>query len=1091
MNYNVSMCGGFVEKAKIDIKNEDSKTIHFPHLQKKRKKRRYLPFFLRKKFIASLMLICMLSFYFISMVATPSTAFAKDDESDYSEAMIRMMYAPFSKITEEYAIYQGDYNGSPISFYYLDAVTNVEIEEHEEWINIIPSWLESPFKTIEGALQRYINGINNLIFEMNMYLSTALISVIGFAFEFDIIQKMLRVVEPSIISLVGISNGKFVGGLGTDGGGLFGVFLEVIFMMMIIMVFYNIVINRKLLGSLNVILRVVLSLTIALLFFSNYSTVLSSLHDIAKNTTSLVVNDVGDGITQGVANVTSDSSTDSFVSGLFATDDVVAKGNEGRPMKRLIWNIFVERPYAYSQFGSADIGNTLSKERFEEMLSYIPNTEERTSYLIETEISDHKNAMVHADQVFNKMGFLGVVLMVNTLTAIPIFLVALAIVLLQFWYIIVAILAPFALLLGAIPTMHKVLLRYGLELIIPLFLRIFLTSLLLLLLALTSLSFEFAQAIGSNEEGTPFFISYFATAIFILMLFLMTFLLRNRLKDIFSKGSSFLGELRDATGDMTGMMGSGFRGLTTGAGAMAGAVAGGLATGGAGAMAGALKGANMGKAVGNLATGNGDAVRTATQLYQLNQMDNLAKGRDNNNPDEDVFDGSVNGADYIASNKETPNNAQDSSNTNKESSQLLLEDSNTIYDATDSKKGQGVVIDAEYEELENLEDHDEHDGEGHTIQDELDEGNDSEQPELVSLENLEKESQPLHQPLEQEHNPENEHEDTNLNQLEENDTATNTEGKSESNEIAKNTSPSVDSKIESKKDEDSTLAQLESEDSNQNTSNPHTQSETAVETNSLTSGTGINESEVASTIENESTDTHNLNELNEKSVESNPSTSNGTGENGLEPLPTEIQGSELSSNSSEEQSSSGTSLDGSAINNNGLHEGEIHSNNAQEVSSETPSMQTSEINNGDVNDTSIKSSDVNPTSVSGGSKSSNEPLSNEIKANDMMGQNLGSKEGKSSDIQSRSQDNVNNIKGASMNSSNLDNNSIKPTEPQSNNVRIDNDNQAQKATKNQSNFNTPSPQEDIRNSVQNGHGVIDNASNNLRNLQNNNSTGEN
>lgn len=626
MIYNQSVFGGFVDTAKINTKEE--KTVYYPHLQKKRKRRRFLPFFLRKKFVSTVLLVCMLVFYFTSMFAMPSTAYADDDEesSDYAEQMVRAMYAPFSLVTEEYAIYQGEMDGNPISFYYIDAVTNVEIEEHDEWISIIPSWIESPFKNIEGALQRYINGINNLIFEMNMYLATTVISVIGFAFNFDIIEKMLKIIEPSIMSIVGISGGSFDGGLGSDGGGLFGIFMELIFMVMVVVVFYNLIVNRRLISSLNVILRVILCLTLALVFFSNYSSALTGMHEIAKSVTSIVIDDVGGGITSGVANV--GGSSDSFVAGLYADDNVTAKGNEGKPMKRLLWNILVERPYAYVQFGDGDIEGSITEARFEEMLSYIPNTEERTSYLIDTEIRDNLNTMVHADQVFNKMGFLCIVLLVNFLTAIPILLVALAIILLQFWYVIVAIIAPFALLLGAIPTMHRVLMRYGLELIIPLFLRVFLTTLLLLLLALTSLAFEFTQSINSDGSSTPFFISYIATAIFIIMLFVMTFLLRNRLSDIFSKGSTFLGELRSATGDLGGMMTGGVRGVSTSGGALTGAVIGGMATGGPGALTGAIKGANIGKALGNVATGTGDIAGTALRLHQLSKMEKLSNGKD-------------------------------------------------------------------------------------------------------------------------------------------------------------------------------------------------------------------------------------------------------------------------------------------------------------------------------------------------------------------------------------------------------------------------------------------------------------------------------
>ena len=180
---------------------------------------------------------------------------------------------------------------------------------------------------------------------------------------------------------------------------------------------------------------------------------------------------------------------------------------------------------------------------------------------------------------------------------------------------VIAALAPFALLIGAIPGQFNVLKRYFIELGIPLALKIFVSFIALIVFVISDIIY--AGNFKSISGGSNPFYSYVGAATFNLLLFGTIFILRNRIKDIFSSGSNAIRDLRESSGTFTAPFKKGVQNVATVGGAAAGAVVGGPA--------GAMTGAAIGGSVGKVATGEGGVSDVAGSAMKAQHLAHLGK----------------------------------------------------------------------------------------------------------------------------------------------------------------------------------------------------------------------------------------------------------------------------------------------------------------------------------------------------------------------------------------------------------------------------------------------------------------------------------
>lgn len=512
-------------------------------------------------------------------------------ESD-DDSLAKDMRLSNSFVLKEYGEFKVDEN-SP-KYYYIDAINEKDakkaLEGEENFLEKIVGFfnIKDNFKYMVDFM---LNSIVNICFTFNRFMTTFMIICLEFAFNFDVVNQLIVNMNDKISGITGISNFKI-----SDGVGLFGSLMGVITLIIGVYILYMYLVKRAFIASASALLKSVLAIAVALLLFSNYSQFLTTINGFSNEVAEHIMG-------AGSQNGLDESGIDKA--------------------KNTLWKLFVDRPYLYLQYGTTDY-ETLAggKQRVMNLMRY-PQGEDRYEYVLQTEIAGYQNTLMIANTSDDKIAFTMLYLLTNGILSIPVFGLAFVLILLNFWFLIIAAIAPFALVIGIIPIFNGVFKRYFIELAIPLGLKIFFTFFTLFILMMSELLYQIGY------EGTTGGIKEFIITVILQIILLVTlFVLRDRIKDIFSSGSKVIAGLRESTGT--------FKKSVQDTASLAG-MAIGAATGG---IAGANVGAAIGNATGKAFTGeldSKDVLRAANAAMTANYINKRKNGLENmeqDNPDE-------------------------------------------------------------------------------------------------------------------------------------------------------------------------------------------------------------------------------------------------------------------------------------------------------------------------------------------------------------------------------------------------------------------------------------------------------------------------
>lgn len=505
-------------------------------------------------------------------------------------------------ITDQY----GEFKDDGKSYYHLDAVSDKDVESFEEGSKFWADTYDKLFgwadvkENVGNKLSEMVNLVNNIVFDINMFLTYTMLVMYDLAYTADFTEKIIVELESLMSNMTGISGGTF-----SIGNGLFGNLVKLIAILTGMYALYVFIIKRAFFESFSSIFQTIIALTIAVLMFANYTTLLTGANKITTDLSGFVV------------------SLPSHAGDL--ESNMVDPRTK---MKDSIWGMFVDRPYLYMQYGTHDV-EVLGEGNRDAGLTRVKNIlkepvgEERQTKVVQQEASKdgYGNNMMKYSAVNSRLAFSYFYMMINGLVSLPIYLLSLCLILFQFWFMVIAALAPFALLIGAIPGQFNVLKRYFIELGIPLALKIFLSFIALIVFVISDIIYagDFKSITGASN---PFY-SYVGAGTFNLLLFGTIFILRNRIKNIFSSGSNTIRELRESSGTFAAPFKKGVQNVATVGGAVAGAVAGGPA--------GAMTGAAIGGSVGKVVTGEGgvsDVAGSAMKAQHLAHLNKMTQSQD-------------------------------------------------------------------------------------------------------------------------------------------------------------------------------------------------------------------------------------------------------------------------------------------------------------------------------------------------------------------------------------------------------------------------------------------------------------------------------
>lgn len=491
----------------------------------------------------------------------------------------------------------GYYKGKTV-YYQLDIVGDKDLNDSSIWGNF------TNHITFHFLSQGVNDGIYYAIFEtfcqlpfsLDKLLTYIMLQILNFAYSYDVVNQLIGAIKSSVVNMTGIKSGKF------SSKGLFGGFMSLLTAVTVIYTIYLFVVRRATISAFNGILKTVIVLTVSLGFFSNYSTILTGLNTMSTQASAMV-------LSQNVGVQTDGHGHLQKTTALQKMDDE-------------LFDMFVFRPWLQLEFGTSNFQFITSKRAWS-LISKDPSSDARHTAII-NDVKNHNNQYLTNSTVAYRAGLMLVILILDGFDSLPIYFLSFALVICQFWFLIIAMVAPYALLWSAFPGQFRVMKRYLLELILPLAVKMLISISGLMLFGMIDAVTKVANVNQASMSGIIY------TALIETTLLITAFLLRRRIMGIFAAGSGFVNDLRNSASGLAagaGMLGGavlgsgfgGYKGYLQGAkkgakfgqfGVLAGAVTGGFKGAGKGAADGAAKGYNL----AGLATGDQTARSAATNV---------------------------------------------------------------------------------------------------------------------------------------------------------------------------------------------------------------------------------------------------------------------------------------------------------------------------------------------------------------------------------------------------------------------------------------------------------------------------------------------
>lgn len=509
----------------------------------------------------------MLVFIFFVSCTLP-IANAADPDEVFSNNISSNLFNTVHEVTS---------SGSP-AYYQIDVTSKTEDGDEEgnvfsQAFSTVGSWIsgDAVKDSIMAQFYEAMNFMVNILFKMNLYMTNAMLTVLDYAFDFDVVNTLIERIEGVMQSLTGISSMSF------SSLGLYGKLIGIIGISVGLLFAYQYLFKHAQIEAVGNMVKTFLILVVTLLFFSNYATVLKGANSLTTEASAIIMG-AGSGL-----------SEDGTVSGR-------------QSMGNNMWDLFVHRPYLYMQYGT-DKESEVGVSRVDELLSKPPG-QDRQDYVEQQEVSKLGNGMMTYVQVPERLVFTGLYTVVNGITSLPIFALALLIIVLQFWFLAVAALAPFYLLIAAFPAGGGVFRRYMEELALPLILKLGISFIALIVFTMSEIVYQ---------EGNTDSIGYIAVAIIEFVILVLIFLIRNRLIKILFAGNQAARQLAIEASQLDRRMNGARYKATRGAAQVAGMMAGGPA-GGAAAVA----------AVDSMESGRGSSSVAALENERLDATDNNA-----------------------------------------------------------------------------------------------------------------------------------------------------------------------------------------------------------------------------------------------------------------------------------------------------------------------------------------------------------------------------------------------------------------------------------------------------------------------------------
>ncbi|MDG0949510.1 CD3337/EF1877 family mobilome membrane protein [Bacillus paranthracis] len=432
--------------------------------------------------------ICMILVFFLLPLG-PHVALAEDTKTEEKQEQkgARISENLFSGYTD--GIYKDKY-------YEID--TYQPKEDEKNVFQKVGGYLfgdDSVGKDLQRMLYTTCQWLANMAFQLNVILGQLTIFLVDQALNLDIVDTVADKLGAAMQNIAGIGKGGFLS------SGLFPAIIGIACVLSACYAGYIFFIKRQPSKGLSELVKTVFVIAFIVTYIGNASTILKSANTISSEISVTVL---------------------AKATGTVAGDPGRSKADAIFSVKKQIWDLLVERPYLFLQYGE-DSKEKLGAQRVDELLAKSPGKERNEA--VEKEVKKGNQMMV-ISSVGERLVFTVMYYVVNTFAGVPVIAFCLLIVAFQLWFLVMSIISPIVMAVALLPGHRRVIESWASQWIRPLALKIFMSVMLVIIFTVAELLYVLPEA---GVAG------YVSTMIFQILVFVLCYLFRGNIVAAFSR----------------------------------------------------------------------------------------------------------------------------------------------------------------------------------------------------------------------------------------------------------------------------------------------------------------------------------------------------------------------------------------------------------------------------------------------------------------------------------------------------------------------------------------------------------------------------
>ncbi|PEC51229.1 hypothetical protein CON05_29040 [Bacillus cereus] len=354
---------------------------------------------------------------------------------------------------------------------------------------------DSMGKDLQRMLYTTCQWFANMAFQLNVILGQLTIFLVDQALNLDIVDAVADKLGAAMQNIAGIGKGGFLS------SGLFPAIIGIACVLSACYAGYIFFIKRQPSKGLSELVKTVLVIAFIFTYIGNASTILKSANTISSEISVTVL---------------------AKATGTVVGDPGRSKEDAIFSVKKQIWDLLVERPYLFLQYGE-DSKEKLGAQRVDELLAKSPGKERNE--IVGKEVKKGNQMMV-LSSVGERLVFTVMYYVVNTFAGVPVIAFCLLIVAFQLWFLVMSIISPIVMAVALLPGHRRVIESWASQWIRPLALKIFMSVMLVIIFTIAELLYVLPEA---GVAG------YVSTMIFQILVFVLCYLFRGNIVAAFSR----------------------------------------------------------------------------------------------------------------------------------------------------------------------------------------------------------------------------------------------------------------------------------------------------------------------------------------------------------------------------------------------------------------------------------------------------------------------------------------------------------------------------------------------------------------------------